>query len=130
MHPFLKTVLTTFLSTALCAASMQAAKADPCPDLEDKNAWVGNVKPYVLQIDVCEGIIQAFTGDGGAQSKGTKMIGIQQCGGVFNAARADDIGKQILKACPIGSPCRIEGYVPGDDGIQFIVRVSRTNGRN
>src|ERR1039458_8483653 len=85
-----------------------AAHAQDCPNLDDRGGWVGNSKPYVLQIDVCDGTVVAFTGDGGAQAKGYKMVGLKQCS-LFNAGRDDDIGKKIVKTCPIGSQCHLEG---------------------
>jgi hypothetical protein len=83
----------------------------------------GNRKPYLIQIDVCEGTIRAFEGNGELIPKGVKMVGVRECD-VFSAERNSGLGRQILNKCPVRSRCRLEARIEGD-GMPFIVHVER-----
>jgi hypothetical protein len=80
---------------------------------------------YMLEISVCEGRIEAFVGTGELVTKGVQMIAVQCPNLIFYTQRNSSIGRQILKECPLHSRCYVEGYAPGDSGIQFLVNVER-----
>lgn len=80
-------------------------------------------EPYMLEIDVCDGKVEASVGDGGLVKKGVQLIYLDQCS--LFAARSSSTGRQILKECPIHSRCHVEGHVPGDSSIEFLVNVER-----
>ena len=82
-------------------------------------------EPYMLEISVCEGRIEAFVGTGELVSKGAQMISVKCPNLIFYTGRNSSIGKDILKECPLRSLCHVEGYAPGDSGIQFLVSVAR-----
>jgi hypothetical protein len=81
-------------------------------------------EPYALEIDVCDGKVEASVGNGELVKKGAQFIYRDQCS-LFAAGRSSSIGRQILKECPIHSRCHVEGYVPGDSGIEFLVNVEK-----
>jgi hypothetical protein len=91
----------------------------------------------VCAADICDGVVQRSVGTGEAQGLGVQMIEIVPVAGnqptdlppgpVCIAFIGDEITKQILATCPIGSHCHLEGYVPGDDGILSIERIRRTS---
>jgi hypothetical protein len=78
-------------------------------------------EPYMLEISVCNGRVESFVGNGELVSKGVQMINVQCPSLVFTAERSSGIGRQILKECPLHSRCHVEGYAPGDAGIQILV---------
>jgi hypothetical protein len=82
-------------------------------------------EPYMLEISVCEGRIEAFVGTGELIEKGAQMIGVHCPDLIFYTERNSSIGREILKNCPLHSRCHVEGYAPGDSGIQFLVNVER-----
>jgi len=82
-------------------------------------------EPYMLEISVCEGRIEAFVGTGEFVSKGAQMISVECPNLIFYTGRKSSIGREILKECPLHSRCHVEGYAPGDSGIQFLVNVAR-----
>jgi hypothetical protein len=84
----------------------------------------GNRKPYLLQIDQCESLVEAWKGNGELIPKGVKMIGFPACS-LFFAGRNSSVGREILRTCPIGSRCHIETSIIGDSGIPFIVNIEK-----
>jgi len=82
-------------------------------------------KPYMLEISVCEGRVDAFVGTGELIEKGAQMISVQCPALIFYTERNSSIGREILKKCPLHSRCHVEGYAPGDSGIQFLVTAER-----
>jgi hypothetical protein len=87
----------------------------------------GNRKPYLVQLDVCEGMVKTFVGNGELVPKGVKMIMVaaKDCN-FFVAEYNSDDGRMIRKICPIGSLCRIAASVIGD-GPDFIAYVERVD---
>jgi hypothetical protein len=114
--------------TAVCAQAQNYDSSELVSEFLEHNPKSvdsnGNRKPYLLQIDVCEGKVEEFSGNGELIPKGVKMIGLSDCN-FFVAGRMDDVGKEILKTCPIGTRCHIESSVVGDSGIPFIVQIER-----
>ena len=82
-------------------------------------------EPYMLEISVCEGRIEAFVGTGELIEKGAKMIAVQCPGRIFYTERNSSMGREILSKCPLHARCHVEGYAPGDSGIQVLVNVER-----
>jgi hypothetical protein len=82
-------------------------------------------EPYMLEISVCEGRVEAFVGTGELVSKGAQMISVKCPNLIFYTGRSSSIGREILKECPLRSRCHVEGYAPGDSGVQFVVNVAR-----
>jgi hypothetical protein len=82
---------------------------------------------YMLKVDVCDGRVEAFVGNGELVAKGVQMIYLDnnKCVASFSAERNSSIGRQILKECPMHSKCHVEGTFEGDSGIEVLVEVKR-----
>ena len=86
----------------------------------------GNRRPYLTQVDICEGRVMTFVGNGELIAKGVRMIGLiglDDCD-FFFMERNSDVGRWLRKKCPIGSRCRIEAAIHGD-GVAFVVNIER-----
>jgi hypothetical protein len=64
--------------------------------------------------------IDVVTSDQELYPKGYKLFSVGEC--VFEDPK---LQKQILRTCPIGSRCRVEGAYAGDAAIETITSVTR-----
>lgn len=72
-------------------------------------------------VSTCTGRVAIETGNGELYPKGVKGLVIGDC---FNVeSRANE--KRILRTCPIGSRCRVEGIEGGDSVLDTLISVTR-----
>jgi hypothetical protein len=83
---------------------------------------------HFLPADHCYGRVARNVGTGEAQTKGAKYIEIVAPKDRPNkpvCIAFDEVARQILRTCPVGSTCWIDGDIPGDDGMQKIWAIRR-----
>jgi hypothetical protein len=69
----------------------------------------------------CIGRAHIEVADGeGLDPKGTKTLVVGDC-----AFEDPKLEKRVLRTCPMGSRCRVEGDMTGDNAIETIVSVTR-----
>ena len=125
--PLITAFLCT-LTTTLQADGTYSAKSlvdDYLNRTRNEVSSPGNRKPYLVQLDVCEGRVKTFVGNGELVPKGMKMIMVDAKDCDFFVAQYDsDDGRKICTVCPVGSLCRIAASISGD-GPEFIASVER-----
>jgi len=72
----------------------------------------------------CTGHVKIDVADGqGLGIKGDKVLGVGACD--FGDPALSVLAKRVLRTCPLGSHCRIEGTISGDAEIETITGVIR-----
>lgn len=73
--------------------------------------------PAFAETRTCTGRVRIDVADGqGIGIKGEKYFSVGNC--------AVD-GKRVLRTCPLGSYCRVEGIISGDDDIATVTSVTK-----
>ena len=67
---------------------------------------MGNRKPYLIKIDVCEGKVVKETTEAGYFPAGIQMIRLDSCPAFF-VERKSEQGRHLLKQCPVGTHCHV-----------------------
>ena len=80
------------------------------------------IVPAHASTETCTGRVRidVVTDNNGLYPKGYKQFSVGKC--VLEDAR---LQKQVLRTCPLGSQCRVEGAYAGDAAIETITSVTR-----
>lgn len=94
------------MKTLILVALLLAAHAAPAP----------------AEIQTCTGRVQidVVTDNDGLNRKGDRVFSVGGC-----AFTSSVLEKQVLRTCPLGSRCRVEGTLGGDDAIETINSITR-----
>jgi len=94
------------MKTLILVALLLAAHAAPAP----------------AEIQTCTGRVQidVVTDNDGLNRKGDRVFSVGGC-----AFTSSVLEKQVLRTCPLGSRCRVEGTPGSDDAIETIKSVTR-----